>query len=75
VFWYGLLAPAKTPQAVLDQLRAEMTRILQAPEVRQRFGPLGIEPVTSSGGAFDQLIADEIASFTQTARAANIKVE
>jgi tripartite-type tricarboxylate transporter receptor subunit TctC len=75
VFWYGLLAPAKTSPAVMDQLRSEMTRILQAPEVRQRFGPLGIEPVTSTGAAFDQLIADEIANFTQIARAANIKVE
>lgn len=75
VFWYGLLAPAKTPKPILDRLNAEIARMLRAPDVKQRFGPLGIEPVTSSGEEFDRLIAEEVASFTRIARAANIKVE
>ena len=48
---------------------------LKTPEIRQRFTPLGIEPVTSSGEEFDKWIAEEIASFTRIARAANIKAE
>lgn len=75
VFWYGLLAPAKTPKPILDQLNAEIAKALKSPDVKQRFGPLGIEPVTSSGEEFDKLIAEEIASFTKIARAANIKVD
>ena len=75
IFWYGLLAPANTPKAVLTQLHAEVTRVLQSPDIKQRFTPLGIEPVTSSGEEFDKWIAAEIASFTRIARAANIKVE
>ena len=75
IFWYGLLAPANTPKAVMTQLHAEVTRVLQSPDIKQRFTPLGIEPVTSSGAEFDQWIAAEIASFTRIARAANIKVE
>ena len=75
IFWYGLLAPANTPKAVLAQLNADITRALKTPEIRQRFTPLGIEPVTSSGEEFDKWIAEEIASFTRIARAANIKAE
>ena len=75
IFWYGLLVPANTPKVVMAQLNADITRALKTPEIRQRFTPLGIEPVTSSGEEFDKWIAEEIASFTRIARAANIKAE
>jgi tripartite-type tricarboxylate transporter receptor subunit TctC len=75
IFWYGLLAPAKTPRAIVDKLNAEVAHILKQPEVRQRFGPLGIEPVTSSPEEFDKLIANEVASFTRLAKAGNIKLD
>jgi tripartite-type tricarboxylate transporter receptor subunit TctC len=75
VFWYGLLAPAKTPKAIIDKINAEVVNILKQPEVRQRFAPLGISPVTSSPEEFDKLIANEIATFNRLAKAANIKPE
>jgi tripartite-type tricarboxylate transporter receptor subunit TctC len=75
VFWYGLLAPAKTPKAILDKINAEVVNILKQPEVRQRFAPLGISPVTGSPEDFDKLIASEIAAFNRLAKAANIKPE
>ncbi len=75
VFWYGLLAPAKTPRAVLNQLNAEVTRILKEPEVRARLAPLGTEPATNAPEEFDKMIAEEVASFTRVAKAANIKVD
>ncbi|MGA8514442.1 MAG: tripartite tricarboxylate transporter substrate binding protein [Burkholderiaceae bacterium] len=75
VFWYGLLAPAKTPRAIVDKLNAEIGTILKQPEVRQRFGPLGIEPVTSSPEEFDKLIVNEVATFTRLAKAGNIKLD
>jgi tripartite-type tricarboxylate transporter receptor subunit TctC len=75
VFWYGVLAPSKTPKAIVDKLQAEIASILKQPEVRQRFAPLGIAPVTNSPEEFDKLIANEIANFTRLAKAANIKPE
>jgi tripartite-type tricarboxylate transporter receptor subunit TctC len=75
VFWYGLLAPAQTPRAIVEKLSAEIGTILKQPEVRQRFGPLGIAPVTSSPEEFDKLIANEISTFTRLAKAANIKLD
>ena len=75
VFWYGLLAPSKTPRPIVAQLNAEITRILRLPEVRQRLAPLGTEPATTTPEELDKLMADEVASFTKIARAGNIKVE
>jgi tripartite-type tricarboxylate transporter receptor subunit TctC len=75
VFWYGLLAPAKTPRAVINQLNADVTRILKEPEVKARLAPLGTEPATNTPEEFDKMIAEEVASFTRVAKAANIKVD
>ncbi len=75
IFWYGLLAPAKTPRAIVDKLSAEIGSILKQPEIRQRFGPLGVEPITSSPEEFDKLIASEVASFTRLAKAGHIKLD
>jgi len=75
VFWYGLLAPSKTPRPIVAQLNAEITRILKLPEVKQRLAPLGTEPATTTPEEFDRLIVEEVASFTKIARAANIRVD
>jgi tripartite-type tricarboxylate transporter receptor subunit TctC len=73
-FWYGLLAPAKTPWTIVAKLNQEIRRILELPELKQRWAPLGLEPTPSSPEQFNKLVADEVAAFTRIARAANIKV-
>jgi len=73
--WSGLLAPAKTPRALIEQLNVEVVRILRLPETAQRLAPLGTEAAPGSPDDFDRLIAEEVAGFTRLARAANIKVE
>lgn len=73
--WSGLLAPAKTPRALIEQLNAEVVRILRLPETAQRLAPLGTEAAPGSPDDFDRLIAEEVAGFNRLARAANIKVE
>ena len=75
VFWYGLLAPAKTPRVLINQLNAEVTRILKEPDVKARLAPLGTEPATNTPEEFDRMIAEEVASFSKVAKAANIKVD
>ncbi len=73
--WSGLLAPAKTPRALIEQLNAEVVRILRLPETAQRLAPLGTEAAPGTPDEFDRLITEEVAGFTRLARAANIKVE
>jgi tripartite-type tricarboxylate transporter receptor subunit TctC len=73
--WFGLLAPAATPQPVLARLNEEIARILRDADLRARWAPIGIEPRPSTPQEFDRLIREEIALFTNIARAASIKAE
>jgi len=73
--WFGLLAPAKTPRPVVARLNAEITRILDLPDVRARWTALGTEPIPTTPEGFDKLIATEIAAITKLARAANVKAD
>ena len=58
--WFVLVAPAGTPQPIIDKLSAEVDRILKKPEVAERFAKLGATPV---GGTPKQL-GDFIAAST-----------
>lgn len=73
ILWFGLLTSAKTPHPIIARLNREITRILGEPEVRTRWIPIGLEPKPTTPAEFDKLIADDIATFTKIARAANIK--
>ena len=71
--WFGLLAPAKTPRPLIAKLNAEITRILDLPDVRARWLSLGTEPIPSTPQAFDKLVAEDIAALTKLARIANVQ--
>jgi tripartite-type tricarboxylate transporter receptor subunit TctC len=58
-FWIGLLAPSKTPKPVLAKLNAEVLRIVNLPEVKERMATLGAEPMPMSPDQFDAYIKDE----------------
>ena len=58
-FWLALLAPAKTPRAIVDKVNAELQRALQAPDVRDRLAKLGTEPMAMSPTESDAFIARE----------------
>jgi len=66
--WAGLLAPAKTPRAIIDKLNAEITRILRAPEVEQRLNSLGAEPNPGTPAQFDRMIAEQLVIVADIAR-------
>ena len=69
------MAPAKTPRAVLDKINAELEALLRQPQVRQRFGPLGIEPATNTPDEMNKLIADEVLNFKKLTAAAQIQID
>jgi len=74
-FWYGLLAPARTPRAIIARLNREITGVLGQPDIQKNLLAQGMEPAPSSPEEFDKLIVQEIATLTKLARAANIKAE
>jgi tripartite-type tricarboxylate transporter receptor subunit TctC len=50
--WYGLVAPARTPEGILSKLNAEIARILKTPEFQERLAALGAEPISSTQQEF-----------------------
>jgi tripartite-type tricarboxylate transporter receptor subunit TctC len=74
-FWYGLLAPAGTPKEILQQIAAEVKRINDLPDVKERYANIGIEPVSDSPAQFDTFVQAEIKEFTAIAKSAKIMAE
>jgi tripartite-type tricarboxylate transporter receptor subunit TctC len=73
--WYGLCAPAKTPQAVLTQMESGVNKALANPELRQRFADNGVEPQSRTGKAFDDFYTKEVARWAKVVQQAGIKPE
>jgi tripartite-type tricarboxylate transporter receptor subunit TctC len=73
--WYGLLAPAGTPQLAIDRLHKEFSTALRSPEAIERLAQDGAEPVGSTPGEFAALIKSELEKWAAVARAANIQAE
>ena len=73
--WYGILAPAKTPRAIINQLNAELVRIADMPEVKEHIANQGASVRSSTPEAFDKLAKDEIATRLKVWKAAGVKVE
>jgi tripartite-type tricarboxylate transporter receptor subunit TctC len=70
-----MFTTAGTPRSIIDRLNAELNRIVRLPEVREKFADQGVTPTGSTPEEFQRLIAAEIRQWTETVRAANIKVE
>jgi tripartite-type tricarboxylate transporter receptor subunit TctC len=73
--WMGLVAPAGTPQPVLDKLAAATKRAVDLPEVQARFDKDGVEPAGHGPTEFKALVSREIAQWRELAKQADIKVE
>lgn len=66
--WNGLLAPARTPRAIVERLHAETVAALRQPEVRARIVATGAEPVGNTSQAFGEYIRAEIRSWGEIVR-------
>jgi tripartite-type tricarboxylate transporter receptor subunit TctC len=72
--WFGLMAPAGTPQPIIDRLHQETVRILARSDVRQRFGDLGMEPIGNTPAEFAAVIAAETPQWAKLIRDAGIRI-
>jgi len=73
--WIGLLAPAGTPKNVVDKIHAEVVRIVQLPEVRERFTSLGMEPVGDTPAQFAAQIKSELDKYAKLVKASGAKLD
>ncbi len=73
--WYGVFAPAGTPAAIIDQLSAELIRVFQVPEVKERLAPLEVEITTRDAAALRDIVASDLAKWRKVAAEAGLKPE
>ena len=73
--WWGVLAPPKTPMEIVNQVNADMNRILETPEMREVFLKEGAEPATMTATQFAKTIKEEIEGWKKVAAKAGIKAE
>jgi len=69
-FWVGLLAPAKTPRAIVNKLNAEVRKVMAQPEVIDKMAKLGAEPMPMTPERFDAYIKEEFATLGTIMKAA-----
>jgi len=70
--WVGLLAPGKTPRAIVGRLSAETIKAVEAPDTKPYLLKFGMEPVGSTSAEFASLIKTEIAKWQKVVKAAGI---
>ena len=73
VAWNGLIAPARTPKAVIDRINADVLKVIRAPELIEKLKAEGSDPVGSTVGEYSKFLRDEIAKWNKVIRMANIK--
>jgi tripartite-type tricarboxylate transporter receptor subunit TctC len=73
--WYGILAPAGTPAAVITRLNTELDRIVHEPQIEKRFADIGGEAVGGPPSTLASLIRDEIARWRRVAKESGIHIE
>jgi tripartite-type tricarboxylate transporter receptor subunit TctC len=70
--WYGLVAPAGTPAAILDKINADMQTALRSPEVEKRMLELAMPPSPTTRQEFDQFVRGEVARWARVIKEAGI---
>lgn len=58
--WGGVFVPRGTPRAVVHKLNSAIVEAIASPDIRKRFGDIGLEPRTSTPGAFGKFLQEEI---------------
>ena len=73
--WYGYVAPAATPRAIVERLHKATVAVLEMPDVKQALLDQGIETAASTPEQFAAYIRSETAKWTRVIRAAGVKVD
>jgi len=73
--WYGVLAPAGTPRAIIDKLANEIARILAMPDVQAKLAQQGADPLITTPDQFAAQMRADLARYAKTIKTANIKLE
>lgn len=73
--WFGIYAPAKTPNDILDKLNTEIVKAMQAPDVREKLQGVGFRVIGSSRQDFDRLLKEDIPRWEKVVKATGFKAQ
>jgi tripartite-type tricarboxylate transporter receptor subunit TctC len=73
--WFGVLAPAATPKDVIAKLSAEMTKVIQSADFRQRMAEIGAEPIGNTPDQMARQIKDDTDRYARLVRDAKVSIE
>ena len=73
--WLGVIMAARTPPEIVAKVNADVTRILQTPDIKARFAAIGIDVTTTSPESFAELVREDYARWGKIIREAGIKTE
>jgi tripartite-type tricarboxylate transporter receptor subunit TctC len=75
VNWWGVLLPAGTPKPIVQKYHDDFVKVMQMPDVKQRFGELGVDAVSSTPEEFAAFMRKEAEKYAKLIKEADIKVE
>lgn len=75
IAWYNMFAPARTPRAVTERLNAEINRILQMPDVRDRLQTLGVTPLSGGTDELAKYLKFEVDRWAKLIKEQGIKLD
>ncbi|MCD0501815.1 Bug family tripartite tricarboxylate transporter substrate binding protein [Bordetella petrii] len=73
--WQGMVVPAGTPQAIVDELNAQIRKALQSPAVLKQLAAQGAQPLGASPKEYGDYIRSEIARWHEVVKAANVRLD
>lgn len=73
--WFGFVAPAGTPKAVIDKVHLDTVKVLQSPDIRTRFEQLGMVPVGNAPADFAKAVAQESLRWAKIIQERRLQVE
>ena len=73
--WMGLYAPAKTPQAVVDQIAAAFAAVVREPAIREKLIAGGVEPIANTPTEFASFLSSERITYSKVAKERGIRAE
>jgi tripartite-type tricarboxylate transporter receptor subunit TctC len=73
--WYGVIAPAGTPRAIVARLNNEIVKVLALPEVKDRLVTQGIDPIGNTPEQFAAYIRSEIVKWAKIIKSTGVTAE
>jgi tripartite-type tricarboxylate transporter receptor subunit TctC len=73
--WLGIMAPAGTPQPIVDKLNAEINKAISRPDVKEAWDQQGAVPLVMTPAEFDAYLRKDIEKWAQVVKAAGLKAE